>query len=96
MIEAIDTVIGDVSRAVAAAGGRAVLVGGYVTSNGFQTVAGATITAPSAMLADGLATAVMTLGQRAGTELLGRFAGCEGLFITKDQDLTATSGFALG
>lgn len=55
-----------------------------------------TITAPSAMLADGLATAVMNLGPKAGTELLSRCSGCEGLLISKDMEITTTAGFNLG
>ncbi len=53
-------------------------------------LASVTVTAPSAMLADGLATAVMVLGSQWGTALLSQHPECAGLMITKNLDLIST------
>jgi FAD:protein FMN transferase len=52
----------------------------------------ATIVAPTASLADGLATAVMVLGVRDGLELLKTFPGCEAWLIDKDLQSTCSPG----
>jgi thiamine biosynthesis lipoprotein len=57
-------------------------------------LASATILAPSAVLADSLATAVMVLGVREGLELLKQFPGCEAYLIQKDLHTTASSGLS--
>jgi len=56
-------------------------------------LASCTITAPSVILADGLATAVMALGRDNGLELLESLAECEGYLIDKRQNSSHTSGF---
>lgn len=56
-------------------------------------LASCTVTAPSVVLADGLATAVMVLGRERGLELLGGMDGCEGYLIDKAQNSFATAGF---
>lgn len=56
-------------------------------------LAACTVTAPSAALADALATACMVLGREQGSELLGRFAGCQGCFVGKDLTISKTAGF---
>ena len=58
-------------------------------------LASATVTAPSAALADGLATAAMVLGAEGAKAALARFTGCEGLFVGKDLGRTATPGFTV-
>lgn len=49
--------------------------------------ASVTVIAPSAMLADGLATAVMVMGED-GLALVEHMAGCEALAVTKDGSVT--------
>ena len=56
-------------------------------------LASATVTAPSAALADGLATAAMVLGPEGAKTALARFPGCEGLFVGKDLHRHPTPGF---
>lgn len=56
-------------------------------------LAGATVTAPSVALADGLATAAMVLGPEQAVDMLESREQCEGLFIGKDQRRYTTSGF---
>lgn len=56
-------------------------------------LASCTVTAPSVVLADGLATATMVLGHERGQELLESMDGCEGFFIDKQQNSYHTSGF---
>jgi thiamine biosynthesis lipoprotein len=56
-----------------------------------HAVASATVVAPSAMLADALATAVFVLGPADGIELLDRL-GVEGLVITPDLERHETRG----
>ncbi|MFV0437231.1 MAG: FAD:protein FMN transferase [Desulfopila sp.] len=56
-------------------------------------LASCTVTAPTAMRADGLATAVMVLGRHRGLELLETLPGCEGYLIDKQLNGFATSGF---
>ena len=52
----------------------------------------ATIIAPSACLADGLATAVMVLGVNKGLDLLKSFPGCEAYLIDKNLASTYSTG----
>jgi FAD:protein FMN transferase len=56
-------------------------------------LASATVTAPSVVLADGLATAAMVLGPKRAKAVLEDFSGCEGLFIGKDLQQYRTTGF---
>lgn len=56
-------------------------------------LAGATVTAPSVALADGLATAAMVLGPEQAVQMLESREQCEGLFIGKDLRRYKTSGF---
>ncbi len=56
-------------------------------------LASCTVTAPSVVIADGLATAVMVLGHTNGLELLETMDGCEGYLIDKQQRSYHTSGF---
>lgn len=56
--------------------------------------ASATIIAPSAMLADGLATAVMVLGPQAGLRLVEALPGCEAYVLGKELAVWQTAGFA--
>ncbi len=53
----------------------------------------ATVVAPSAELADALATAVMVLGNQAGMAVVAGLPGCEACTITKDLRLQQTPGF---
>jgi thiamine biosynthesis lipoprotein len=57
-------------------------------------LASCTVSAPSTMLADGLATAAMVLGAQPALELLERMDGCEGLIVTKDLRQLRTPGLA--
>lgn len=57
-----------------------------------QAVASATVVAPSAMLADALATAAFVLGPEPGIALLTRM-GVEGLIVTPDLERYRTLGF---
>ncbi|MEO8315712.1 MAG: FAD:protein FMN transferase, partial [Pseudomonadota bacterium] len=56
-----------------------------------HAVASATVVAPSAMLADALATAIFVLGPAQGIPLLTRM-GVEGLIITHDLERHRTQG----
>jgi thiamine biosynthesis lipoprotein len=58
-----------------------------------QTVASATVVAPSAMLADALATATYVLGVEEGLALLDR-VGVEGLIVSRDHQCHRTPGLA--
>lgn len=57
-----------------------------------QTTASATVIAPTAMLADALATAAFVLGAEQGIALLERM-GVEGLVVTSDLERHRTQGF---
>lgn len=57
------------------------------------TLASATVVAPSAMLADGLATAVMVMSPREAFDLLVQNSACEGYLVTKDLQVFQTNGF---
>lgn len=54
-------------------------------------LASATILAPTATLADGLATAVMVLGPEQGIDLLESLAECEGYLVSKSAEIIRTS-----
>lgn len=56
-------------------------------------LASATVMAPSAVLADSLATAAMVLGL-GGLELIEGLASCEGIFVTKEMAVYKTSGIS--
>jgi thiamine biosynthesis lipoprotein len=56
-----------------------------------HAVASATVVAPGAMLADGLATAAFVLGPEEGIQLLNRL-GVEGLIVTPDLERYETRG----
>ena len=58
-------------------------------------LASATVTAPTAALADGLSTLAMTLGAHRSRELLEDLPGCEGYLVSKDLDIVKTSGFTV-
>ena len=47
-------------------------------------LASATVVAPTAALADGLATTLMVTGSQAGAQFLRQFDGCEAYLVTKD------------
>jgi len=57
--------------------------------------ASATIFAPSATLADGIATAVMVMGNT-GLQFIENLPGCQAFLITKDSKVLKTSGFQQG
>lgn len=63
------------------------------TGQSSPELASCTITAPSGVLADGLATACMVVGPDNAIDLLASFPGCEGYFIDKDLSVRKTSGF---
>lgn len=56
-------------------------------------LASVTVTAPSVMLADGLATAVTVLGSEAGTNLINQLAYTEAYLVTKEMRVVQTNGF---
>lgn len=55
-------------------------------------LASVSLTAPTVVLADGLATAVMVMGTT-GLSLIERLSGCEAYAVTKDAIVLKTSGF---
>jgi thiamine biosynthesis lipoprotein len=57
-------------------------------------LASVSVSAPTAALADGLATAVMVMG-KAGLGLIEQMAGCEAFAVTKDLTELKTSGFQI-
>jgi thiamine biosynthesis lipoprotein len=63
------------------------------TGRSSPDLASATVVAPDAATADALATLVMVLGPRAGRALLEDLPGCEGYLVSKDLEVTRTSGF---
>jgi len=56
-------------------------------------IASATVTAPTAALADALATSAMVMSVTEGKNLIEKLPGCEALLITKGFELIRTSGF---
>jgi len=65
------------------------------TGRSAPELASATVVAPDAATADGLATLVMVLGPRRGRELLEDLEGCEGYLVGKDLAVTRTSRFVV-
>jgi thiamine biosynthesis lipoprotein len=51
------------------------------------------VIAPNAAMADALSTLTLVLGRRAGRDLLEALPGCEGYFVSKQLDVTRTTGF---
>jgi len=58
-------------------------------------LASCTIIAPTAAMADGLATGAMVLGARKSIDLLETMPNCEGYFIAKDLETYKTTGFPI-
>ena len=56
-------------------------------------LASATVTAPTVVLADALATAAMVLGPERSITMLSTLPDCEGYFICKDLQKYRTQGF---
>lgn len=54
-------------------------------------LAGATVIAPTTVMADGLATAAMVLGPQDGLRLIESLSGCEACLVTKDLRVFNTS-----
>jgi len=63
------------------------------TGRSAPELASATVVAPTAALADGLATLMMVLGPRRARELCEELPGCEAYLVTKGAEVTRTSGF---
>jgi thiamine biosynthesis lipoprotein len=64
------------------------------TGHSAPELASATVAAPDAATADALATLCMVLGPRRSRELLEDLPDCEGYFVSKELEVTRTSGFA--
>lgn len=60
-----------------------------------RELASVSVVAPSALDADALSTAVMVLGVEQGRRLIEEYAGADALFVTKEGQVLATSGFPL-
>ena len=58
-------------------------------------LASVTVTAPSVMLADGLATAVSVLGSKSGLNLVKKLPHVEALLITKEMQAIQTDDFGI-
>ena len=58
-------------------------------------LASSTVVGPDAATADALATLTLVLGSRKSRELLEDLPGCEGYFVSKDLEVTRTSGFTV-
>lgn len=58
-------------------------------------LASASVVAPTAMLADGLSTALMVMGSERGMELVARLEGVDALFVRKDGVTRWSAGFPL-
>jgi thiamine biosynthesis lipoprotein len=56
-------------------------------------LASSTVSAPNAVTADALATLTMVLGPRRGRDLIEALPDCEAYFVSKNLDVTRTSGF---
>ncbi len=63
------------------------------TGRSAPELASATVLAPDAATADGLATLVMVLGPVRGRALLEDLPDCEGYLVTKQLEVVRTSGF---
>lgn len=58
-------------------------------------LASVTVTSPTAVLADALATTLMVVGPESGLKLLEHFPGCEAYMVTKDLKVIKSSGFGV-
>jgi len=56
-------------------------------------LASSTVIAPNAATADALSTLTLVLGPRVGRDLLETLPGCEGYFVSKQLEITRTTGF---
>ena len=56
-------------------------------------LASCTVMAPTAAMADGLATLAMVLDSRRAIDLLESLPGCEGYLVSKELDVSTTTGF---
>jgi len=65
------------------------------TGRSAPELASATVVAPDAATADGLATLAMVLGPRRARDLLESLDGCEGYLVDKQLGVTRTSGFVV-
>jgi thiamine biosynthesis lipoprotein ApbE len=68
------------------------------TGRPVKGIAGVTVVAPSAMLADGLSTTLFVLGPEAGFQFLERYPGCEAVWIRdtpESPEILCTPGIAL-
>jgi len=65
------------------------------TGRSASELASSTVVADDAATADALATLTMVLGPRRGRELIEDLPGCEGYLISKNLEVTQTSGFSV-
>ena len=65
------------------------------TGRSASELASSTVVADDAATADALATLTMVLGPRTGRELLEDLPDCEGYLISKNLEVTQTSGFTV-
>jgi len=63
------------------------------TGRSAPELASSTVIAPNAATADALSTLTLVLGPRAGRDLLETLPGCEGYFVSKQLEITRTTGF---
>lgn len=63
------------------------------TGRSAPELSSSTVIAPDAATADALATLTMVMGPVRGRALLEEMVGCEGYFLSKDLEVTRTSGF---
>ena len=63
------------------------------TGRSAPELASSTVSAPNAMMADALATLTMVLGPQRGRDLIEALPECEAYFVSKNLDVTRTSGF---
>jgi FAD:protein FMN transferase len=61
------------------------------TGHSAHELSSATVIAPTAILADALATAVMVMGAERGMELIRGLPGCETFLVTKDQTIRTST-----
>ena len=63
------------------------------TGHSAPELASSTVIAPNAATADALSTLTLVLGPAAGRDLLETLPGCEGYFVSKQLEITRTTGF---
>jgi len=63
------------------------------TGHSAPELASSTVIAPNAATADALSTLTLVLGPSAGRDLLEALPGCEGYFVSKQLEVTRTTGF---